>query len=320
MDMTRHLRRPSRMLTSSTLAARGDQYKGQIVDVFEREVFPPSRAQRDTPAAQMDAKAKGDRQPEIVPVVLFADGMELIPNFGQRRVLVDALGADTDLWRGRTVVVTQTWRPGTRKDGTPVSLPTKAIVVPSAVATSPAPVAPAPREWSDFDDSPECLSAHDVDLAALGEEIFRGRPQRALCITHRRWASAVSTHAQEEEDGMGATKRGSLAGRLDPVCTSDDTARKDWFGSVLAEARDAAETAYYRTGMTRSREAYERVCPRQPGERAGQYTQRLSAFMKTINSAMVDLCERINEELSIVDAATPVIPPAPTRSLGTNRA
>ena len=47
---------------------------------------------------------KGWRE-ELNPMIVFSDGWRLVPNQGIRRTLIDALGPETDAWKGQQLRV-----------------------------------------------------------------------------------------------------------------------------------------------------------------------------------------------------------------------
>src|SRR5689334_6954606 len=85
VDMTKHLRR---WLNDEALREMGDSYEGRISNVVEERI-----RNRFTTAKQFE------------PVIHFEDGWKLIPNIGQRRVLCELWGPETDDWIGRRLQV-----------------------------------------------------------------------------------------------------------------------------------------------------------------------------------------------------------------------
>jgi hypothetical protein len=75
-------------LSVEMLDARGGSYEGVIAVVEELPLRNRFTAERQTQ-----------------PVIIFADGLRLVPNLTMRRTLVTALGHETDGWRGRRVTV-----------------------------------------------------------------------------------------------------------------------------------------------------------------------------------------------------------------------
>jgi len=78
-----------RYLNLTTLHAMGGRYAGLIAEVVASDLHNRFRG--------------GAVQRE--PVITFADGWRLVPNLQMRHVLIDHLGAETDDWIGRTLVV-----------------------------------------------------------------------------------------------------------------------------------------------------------------------------------------------------------------------
>jgi hypothetical protein len=87
MDMTAFLHRK---ITNAVLLARHEwRYEGRITRVEVQQVFNQWKYTKD----------------ELVPVIMFEDGYEWIPNLGARNDLTKAWGADTDFWIGRYVAI-----------------------------------------------------------------------------------------------------------------------------------------------------------------------------------------------------------------------
>jgi hypothetical protein len=144
MDMSRHLRR---WLNDAELARREHgAYEGTIADVVEEVVRNPYTTRQ-----------------EEVPVVVFADGWRLVPNFGMRAQLVAMFGAETDAWRGKRIRVFRRRTERTNK----TTGETREVFVKTVMScdTSPAwrPVVVAretgARELADYDDSDEAIVA-----------------------------------------------------------------------------------------------------------------------------------------------------------------
>jgi len=77
-------------LTNTELLKRQDcRYEGQIARVVEQLVFNKFKKVKEEP----------------VPVIVFEDGWEWIPNLTARRGLVAAWGSETDEWIGRWVAI-----------------------------------------------------------------------------------------------------------------------------------------------------------------------------------------------------------------------
>lgn len=155
--MRRHLKV---WLNGERLAAMGGVYEGAVVDVVEEEVRNKVKAVRET-----------------VPVILFADGQRLIPNQTMRVALVDALGPDTDAWRGRRLRIEH--RRIAYPNGKSATMKTATVVdlARSTPAPAPAPPPPLPAgplrpnaiERSDYDDSPAALAEAKSTARANGK-------------------------------------------------------------------------------------------------------------------------------------------------------
>ena len=99
MDMSAYLHRK---LTNEELKARnGRRYQGRIVRVEAQQVFNQWKFTKE----------------EIVPVIMFDDGWEWIPNIGARRLLTKVWGSDTDGWIGRRIAISL--QPVARTEKTP---------------------------------------------------------------------------------------------------------------------------------------------------------------------------------------------------------
>jgi hypothetical protein len=85
MDMRKFLKQ---LLNDRELARLGGRYEGVISAVH---VEPMRNRFKNTTADE--------------PVILFADGYRLVPNYGMRLLLIEHFGAESDDWIGRTVVV-----------------------------------------------------------------------------------------------------------------------------------------------------------------------------------------------------------------------
>jgi hypothetical protein len=76
-------------LNRETLSAMPhERFEDEIVDVVEEVI---------------NNRFAGKKQPE--PVIPFNDGWRLIPNLAMRQQLVTLFGHETNMWRGRHVVV-----------------------------------------------------------------------------------------------------------------------------------------------------------------------------------------------------------------------
>ena len=93
MDMRRHLKR---RMNNHDLEQMGGTYHGVIADVVVEEMRNPFTAKR-----------------EELPVIVFEDGWQLVPNLGIRRDLTDWLGSESDNWIGASIRIFL--RPMTRK-------------------------------------------------------------------------------------------------------------------------------------------------------------------------------------------------------------
>ena len=85
--MTRHL---VRWLNNKYFDEFGD-YTGRIDDVIEETIRNSYTGEK-----------------KLEPVILFEDGLRLLPNIGQRRALIDLFGPETDDWIGREIQVYRT--------------------------------------------------------------------------------------------------------------------------------------------------------------------------------------------------------------------
>ena len=86
MDMRRHLQR---LLNNTELQRMGGSFVGTVADVVEE---------------MTKNRYKGWRE-ELNPMIVFSDGWRLVPNQGIRRTLIDALGPETDAWKGQQLRV-----------------------------------------------------------------------------------------------------------------------------------------------------------------------------------------------------------------------
>jgi hypothetical protein len=142
MDMRRHLRP---WLNDAALARLGGVFDGVIASVVEEVVRNRFSAQRETQ-----------------PVLVFADGHRLIPNYGMRAALIEIFGAETDGWIGRRVRVVRVRRESVdRTTGEVRERFVKVVECADRHARIPfgAPSVAPEREWADYDDSPEALAA-----------------------------------------------------------------------------------------------------------------------------------------------------------------
>jgi hypothetical protein len=100
MNMAKYLKGTGGWLNNSELQARGGHYAGEIREVIEQACV--NRFARD-------------KAPQLQPVIVFADGLRLVPNLEMRRELVTRFGEETDRWKGRQLTIV--WRAG-RTNGT----------------------------------------------------------------------------------------------------------------------------------------------------------------------------------------------------------
>jgi len=85
MDMTRHLRR---YINLPELEKLDGYYEGVIADVTEQPL-----------------RNRFTYRKEVNPIILFEDGYCTVPNNGMRRALIEEFGKETDLWKGRSIIV-----------------------------------------------------------------------------------------------------------------------------------------------------------------------------------------------------------------------
>src|SRR5262245_19506619 len=83
--MSRHL---PKWLNEAALREMGDRFEGRITDVIEQRIH--------------NKFLEGS---QLEPVSVFDSGHRLIPNNGQRKVLIDLFGTDTRDWHGRRLIV-----------------------------------------------------------------------------------------------------------------------------------------------------------------------------------------------------------------------
>ncbi len=88
-----------RQLTNDELKTReGRRYEGTIMRVEEQRVTNKWRYTRNE-------KGKLERLESDVPVIMFDDGWDWIPNLRARDLLTEAWGPNTDAWAGRRLAV-----------------------------------------------------------------------------------------------------------------------------------------------------------------------------------------------------------------------
>ena len=144
MDMRKHLRR---RINDAELVRLGGEYVGEISNVGEEVVRNRYTAQR-----------------ELVPVISFADGWQLIPNIGMRAALVETHGADTDRWVGKRVRI---FRRAVERISKVTGETRTQYIKPVMFEADAGNVVPLRREPSEYDDSPDVMPTED--------EIFRSR-------------------------------------------------------------------------------------------------------------------------------------------------